>query len=206
MITFRYAPLVTLVLILALIPTVIHSYLGLVAADGRQVKNIPTELVGAHARATQRSSNWGEDTFNCFDWFERIYHDPQGNAARLFVGRSYDHKSLYHHPELTLSYGNDFNLKQRVLLAGSPEIPLKLLSHKAKPGIAAYALLSEDQFIDDPIRHQIKSSLKALIKPRQALTLFYVAQANVDQATSFDQTLAARTLRQAIAEFRKQTD
>ena len=44
MISARYALPVALVLMLALIPTVIHSYLGMKTDDGLSVKNIKPEL------------------------------------------------------------------------------------------------------------------------------------------------------------------
>lgn len=203
MISFRFARYVAIMLGVALIPTVIHSYLGLRATDGRSVKNINTEISGYISQPTKRNTNWGEITFDCFDWFERTYRDPKGNLVRLFVGRSYDHKRLYHHPELALSYGENFNLKQQISLPGSPEIPVKLLSNRTNPGIVAYTLLFENRFIDNPIGHQIKNSLSLLISPGKPITLFYVAQANINPSTPFIETPAALILQHAIDDFRK---
>lgn len=203
MISLRYAHYVAITLGIALIPTIIHSYLALTLADGRQVRNIDPEFSSYSSRPTKRQPNWGEVTFSCFDWLERIYLDSNGHQVRLFVGRSYDHKSLYHHPELALSYGEDFKLKQRVQLSGSPGIPVILLRKQTRPGIAAYALLYEDQFIEHPISHQIKHSLNQLLNPRKPLTLFYVSQPNVDRAIAFNETASAQVLRYAIEAFRK---
>lgn len=203
MISLRYAWIVAIILALALIPTVIHSYLGLKASDGRQVKNIDTKLSGYTSRPTQRNANWGETIFNCFDWTERIYSDLSENKVRLFAGRSYDHKSLYHHPELTLSYGKNFTIKQQVSLSGPVEIPVKLLRYRDKIGLAAYALLYEDEFIGNPIKHQIKNSLNLLINAHKPITLFYVAQTDAAPATPFSDTPAAKILQQAIEDFRK---
>src|SRR5664280_2539690 len=102
MISARYALPVAFVLMLALIPTVIHSYLGLKTDDGLSVKNIKPVLDNFYSIPTNRQPGWGEVTFGSEDWIERIYTDEQGKSLRLFVGRSYDHKRLYHHPELAL--------------------------------------------------------------------------------------------------------
>ena len=125
MISARYALPVALVLMLALIPTVIHSYLNLKSDDGLSVKNIKSALDNFNSTPTNRQPGWGEDTFGCEDWIERIYTDEQGKSLRLFVGRSYDHKRLYHHPELALSYAKDLRGEGQIRLPG--QLPVTIL-------------------------------------------------------------------------------
>jgi hypothetical protein len=201
MISARYALPVSLVLMLALIPTVIHSYLGLKTDDGLSVKKIKPELGNYNSEPTNRQPGWGEETFGSVDWIERAYTDEQGKTLRLFVGRSYDHKRLYHHPELALSYAKDLRSEGRIRLHGQPEIPVNLLRNEMRPNMAAFALLYDGKFIDNPISHQIRDSLKQLISARKPMTLFYIADDNAPKNTAFIQSPAASLLNKAIKDF-----
>jgi len=204
MISSRYALPVSLVLMLALIPTVIHSYLGLKTDDGLSVKKIKFELGNFNSEPTNRQPGWGEETFGSVDWIERAYTDEQGKTLRLFVGRSYDHKRLYHHPELALSYAKDLRSEGRIRLHGQPEIPVNLLRNEMRPNMAAFALLYDGKFIDNPISHQIRDSLKQLISARKPMTLFYIADDNAPKNTAFIQSPAASLLNKAIKDFMAQ--
>ena len=204
MISSRYALPVSLVLMLALIPTVIHSYLGLKTDDRLSVKKIKPELGNYNSEPTNRQPGWGEETFGSVDWIERAYTDEQGKTLRLFVGRSYDHKRLYHHPELALSYAKDLRSEGRIRLHGQPEIPVNLLRNEMRPNMAAFALLYDGKFIDNPISHQIRDSLKQLISARKPMTLFYIADDNAPKNTAFIQSPAASLLNKAIKDFMAQ--
>jgi hypothetical protein len=204
MISSRYALPVALVLTLALIPTVIHSYLGLKADDGLSVKNISSVLDNFNSTPTNRLPGWGEETFGSEDWVERTYTDEHGKSLRLFVGRSYDHKRLYHHPELALSYAKDLRSAGQIRLPGQPEIPVNVLRNEMHPNMAAYALLYDGKFIDNPIAHQIRDSLKQLISARKPMTLFYIADDNEQKNTEFIQSPAASLLNKAIKDFMAQ--
>jgi len=204
MISARYALPVSLVLMLALIPTVIHSYLGLKTDDGLSVKKIKPELGNFNSEPTNRQPGWGEETFGSVDWIERAYTDEQGKTLRLFVGRSYDHKRLYHHPELALSYAKDLRSEGQIHLSGQPEIPVNLLHNDMRPNMAAFVLLYDGKFIDNPISHQIRDSLKQLISARKPMTLFYIADDNAPKNTTFLQSPAASLLNKAIKDFMAQ--
>jgi len=200
----RYALPVALVLMLALIPTVIHVYLGLKTDDGLSANKIKSKLDNFNSEPTKRQPGWGEDTFGSEDWIERFYTDGQGKTLRLFVGRSYDHKRLYHHPELALSYAKDLRSEGQIRLPGQPEIPVNLLRNDMRPNMAAFVLLYDGKFISNPISHQIQDSLKQLISARKPMTLFYIADDNAPKNTAFIQSSAASLLNKAIKDFMTQ--
>jgi len=204
MISARYALPVSLVLMLALIPTVIHSYLGLKTDDGLATQNIKARLDDFNSVSTNRQPGWGEVTFGSEDWIERTYTNEQGKSLRLFVGRSFDHKRLYHHPELALSYAKDLRSEGQIHLPGQPEIPVNLLHNDMRPNMAAFVLLYDGKFIDNPISHQIRDSLKQLISARKPMTLFYIADDNAPKNTTFLQSPAASLLNKAIKDFMAQ--
>jgi hypothetical protein len=201
MISARYVLTVALILTLALIPTVIHNYLGLKTDDGLSVTNINTFLDNFNSIPTNRNSAWGKETFGSEDWIERIYIDEKGKSLRLFVGRSYDHKRLYHHPELALSYAKDLRSVGQLGLPGQPEIPVNLLRNETRPNMAAFVLLYDGEFINNPILHQIKDSLKQLVSSRKPITLFYIVDDNEPENSVFTQSPAASLLNKAIKDF-----
>ena len=201
MMSTRQALPVIILIMSALIPTIIHSYLNLKTDDNLSTRQISQVLGSYVSKPTQRKAEWGEDTFACYDWIERIYTNQQGKSVRLFVGRSYDHKRLYHHPELALSYGKDLRMIGEIKYSEQPNIPVKLLANETKPVIAAYALIYDKQFVENAITYQLMSSIVQLITPRKPMTLFYVEEENTPEKSIFTETDAAFILEKAIKDF-----
>ena len=205
MISTRYTTLVIILLALALIPTTIHSYIGATINDGKSAQNIPLTLNNFTSTPAKRNTQWGEDIFGSTDWFERNYQDNQHTKVRLFVARAYDHKRLYHHPELALSYAQNLGKKEILQLPGHPEIPVHVLNKEDHSMRVAYILLYDEQFIKDPITHQISTSLNLLVNARKPMTIFYASQSGPSANIEFDQSAVADLLSQAIESFQAQT-
>ena len=73
MFSHRYALPVVLLLAVALVPTVIHSYMQARNDDGRSAKDIPTTLAGIKSKPyTRHNDAWVMDMFASDDWIERI--------------------------------------------------------------------------------------------------------------------------------------
>ena len=201
----RYAIPVAILVSLALIPTVIHNYLGLTAGDTLSVNRIQTVLDNFSGEPSQRKQGWAEDAFGSYDWFERFYRDEHGKPLRLFVGQSFDHKRLYHHPDLALSYAKDMRGNGMVWLNdGKDEIPVHLLKNETRPFIVGYVLLYDGKFVANPIAHQLQDSISLLVSPRKPMTLFYVADENAASGVAFADSSAATLLKKAIASFKAQ--
>lgn len=201
MIAARYAIPVALMLMLALVPTVIHSYLNLTEEDGRSISNINSRLGNFTSTDTSRKAGWVKEIFDTDDWLERTYTSPEGKSLRLFVARSFDHKRLYHHPELALSYGKDLRGRGQIRLPGQVEIPVNLLHHEKQANMAAFVLFYDGHFIDNPISHQFKDALEQLVSARKPLTLFYVMDDNAADDIPFEKGPAADLLQKAINDF-----
>lgn len=170
MISPRYLPVVALCLALAAIPTVIHGYVGWTSVDGRRVSTLPQTLAGMQGIQTRRTAGYVEEAYGTTEFIERDY----GSSLTLFVARSFDAKGLYHHPENGVAHGDGYD---RVVVIRSPERPdiprFVLQNHRDR--YSTYALLyAEDTFIDNPVRFQLEHALRLLVRPRQALTLFFV--------------------------------
>ncbi len=205
MISSRYALPVIVLLGLALVPTVIHSYLQAREADGRPTANIPTTLAGMSSQPyTRHNAQWVKGMFDSEDWIERIYKKENGDKIRLFVARSYDHKHLYHHPELGLSHGGNLSSEGVVELPGESKIPVYLLRNSSAKRVAAYVLLYDGRYIQNPVKHQIGESLTLLVNPRRPMTLFYIAAAGSSAIDRFANTSSAQLLTAAIHSFMAQ--
>ncbi len=202
MISSRYAIPVILLLFLALIPTLIHTYAGAELDDGKSVAVVEKGLNGFISEPYGRHrQEWVDEMFKSQDWFERVYTHPGKNDVRLFVARSYDHKRLYHHPELGLSYGSNLEQQGTVRLTGGQDIPVHLYNQVDGLGFAGYVLLYDDEFVEDPISHQIKNTLALLVSARKPLTLFYISGSYEKPGVDFRETPAAAILAAAIQDF-----
>ncbi|MFC1630592.1 hypothetical protein ACFL2N_01490 [Pseudomonadota bacterium] len=203
MISSRYVIPVSLLLILALLPTIIHSYLGSEYDDGRSVQTIPRALAGFSSEPYLRHKDqWVKSLYGSEDWIERIYKNDNGEKIRLFAARSYDYKKLYHHPELGLSHGSNLNEEGIVMLQGDPEIPVFVLRNNNGHGIVAYALLHEGKFVEEPVSHQINGAFVQIFSPMKAMTLFYVSDTTTPAAEKFIRTPTASLLASAIQSFK----
>jgi hypothetical protein len=175
MISHRFIPVVCLLLAAALVPTIIHSYSGAAHDDRRTTAAIPAVLVGHDSAPSDRAATWGKRRFDSDDWTERMYRDVAGQEFRLTVVRSYDPKSVYHHPELAVAYRTSFVGEEVIRMAERPEIPVHVL--KPGPGVGAsamYVLHYDTRFVDNPIAFQIRAAGELLFSKRRPMTLFFL--------------------------------
>src|SRR5688572_16296688 len=136
----RYAPAICGALLLALVPTIIHSYAGVVANDGLTTKAIPATLGQYQSAPTRRSADWGERHFDSHDWLERQYSSGDDKVV-LTVVRSYDLKALYHHPELAVAYHfANFGQSRTTAFAAQPDMPVHVLSGGDSGAVGLYVL------------------------------------------------------------------
>ena len=117
------------------------------------------------------------------------------------AARSYDLKRLYHHPEIGVLRGVDFRERNIGSLNGISDVPVHVLKSGAGKGMAAYVLLYDGQFIENPMWLQILSSFKLLYCPRKPMTLFMVYDSIAGHEDKPEQWLAARVLESAVDSF-----
>jgi hypothetical protein len=204
MISPRYALAICVLVAMALVPTLIHSYSTDVASDGLLTSAIPRTLVGYGSTATSRHETWGQRRFESTDWTERAYR-AQGDEVVLTVVRSFDHKSLYHHPELAVAYSSGFAGLQTTRVPDRPEIPVMVLSPGAgSRARAMYVLHSAGRFIEDPVLFQIRTATELLVARRKPMTLFFVLDPSAPENQRLDTLPALRILFAAIDSFFQQ--
>lgn len=176
MIAHRYIPVLCVLLAGALVPTFIHSYSDDLPQDGRTAAGISTGLAGLTSTPTTRNATWGQRRFDSEDWIERNYTNGT-RTVRLTVVRSYDPKSVYHHPELAIVDSASFSGVQATRVPGRPDLPIHVLT--PAPGQnagAAYALHYGERFVEDPILFQIRTAGELLVGRRQAMTIFFALE------------------------------
>jgi len=204
MISTRYSTPVAILLALALIPTIIHTYINNADIDGKSVDNISTILGNFISTPSKRNAQWGKSVFNSEDWFERIYQNKENEKVRLFIARSFDLKALYHHPELALSYAQNLNNKTISTLSKKPEIPVHILKNDDSSIIVAYVLMHNDTFIQDPIKYQLSESFRLLVSQKKPMILFYTSQTALPNYSKLNLKTSTTLLSLAIQAFRSQ--
>ena len=201
MMSARYAPAICAVMLLALVPTIIHSYAGVVVADSLSTRSIPERLGDYGSVPTRRSADWGERRFEAFDWFEREYVSPPDTVV-LTVVRSYDLKALYHHPELAVAYHfANYSTASVGTIDGHPEMPVHVLSNTEGGAAGLYVLHYDGRFITDPIRFQLRTAGELLFSGRKAMTLLFVRDDSVPAGRNPLGLPAAQLLLDAVRHF-----
>jgi hypothetical protein len=176
MIAHRYVPVIAVSIALALVPTLIHSYSDSRPQDGRTAAAISPSLAGYSSVPAPRSATWGKRRFDSDDWMDRAYR-AGARTVRLTVVRSYDPKSLYHHPELAIADGASFSGVRVTRAAGRPDVPVHVLTPaQGVNAAAAYVLHYRDRFVEDPILFQLRTAGELLVTPRQAMTIFFALE------------------------------
>jgi hypothetical protein len=203
MLTTRFAPAVLVLLALAAVPTVIHSYLDSAAPDGRTTSAIPARLADENGTPTKRRASWGEDRLASSDWFERSY--ARSPEVKLAVARSFDAKKVYHHPELAIDYGPSYERATTIRLPQRPDVPVYVLrgGQSNSRRLALYTLHYDDGYVEDPIRFQLRASFTALFSNRKPMTIFFAAQ-DLPPGGDVETSKAARLLLAAMEAFEKQ--
>lgn len=173
MISPRYATAISVLVALALVPTVIHSYANVLVADQLSTSAIPSMLTGYTSAPSGRDAGWGARRFEATDWIERRYSSTSDEVL-LTVLRSYDLKALYHHPELDIAYGTTFLRQETRTFARHPDIPIHVLYTDTERGsIALYALHYDGNFVSDPLLFQLRTATDLLFSGRKPMTLIF---------------------------------
>lgn len=205
MISTRYGILVSVLLGLALVPTVIHNYVEATTSDGMAAESISGTLGEFHSKPTARRDAWVKETYASGDWIERLYQASGGESVRLFVARSYDLKKLYHHPEIGVLRGFDVVNGGVGRLPELDRAPVHLLRSRTGRGLGAYALLYEGELVANPVILQLQTAWKLLFSARKPMTLFLVYDENSPRdAVHFDTLPAGQILQKAIVSFLSQ--
>lgn len=201
MISSRFSIPVALLLAIALVPTVIHNYIGAEQKDDLSTANISAQFDGYRSKPSDRRPGFGNDVFDSFDWTEKNYTASNGEIVTLFVARSFDLKKLYHHPEIAIIRGTDVEARGIERLKNVNNIPLRVLAAREGKGLAAYSLLYDGEFIENPITFQLTTAIAQLFSARKPMTLFFAYQPSAIATTPIAGSALEQVLTQALQDF-----
>ena len=201
MISPRFGVWACLVIAAALVPTVIHSYIGVVVRDDLRTANVPSTLAGYTSVPTASDAGWGRRRFDSDDWFDRLYTMGQ-NQVQLTVVRSYDLKRLYHHPENDLARGVGLFVHEVITLPGLADVPVHLLRTDTESEASAmYALHYDGGFVQDPLWFQVGLAGQLLFSGRRPMTLMFARDLRGSKGATPDTYPSARVLKAAVDAF-----
>ena len=203
MISPRYGVAASVILALALVPTIIHSYVRMVVTDGLTAASIPANLRGFRSTPSPRDAGWGKRRFESDDWFERTYRGAStGDEVLLTVLRSYDLKRLYHHPELDVAYGAGYLTHDIVRVSDLPGVPVHVLDTATEAhGTALYVLHYDGGFVQDPLWLQARVAGQLLFSGRKPMTLIFARDVRGQKGATPDTYPSAKVLAQAVQHF-----
>ena len=203
MISTRRAVAAIVILLLAAVPTIVHTYMHWTVNDGWRASKVPVVLSGLTSSPQQHNSpTWGLRRFTTDDWIDRRYGADDG--IRLTVVRTFDLKTVFHHPELAISYPESSldSGKAWVTPDGDPVFVLRGIDQNRD--LVIYALLANGAFVRNPYLHQVRLAAEMLVRGRQAMTLVYV-QDRTPPSGPLEQQPALALLREAVASLRAES-
>lgn len=171
----RYATPVLIALALALVPTVVNSYIGRTVTETPELRAaLPEVLGGVTSTPTSRKATTIKREFASEDWVEREFVETSGRRSVVLAVRSYDMKRLYHHPELAVSEVDyEREVSERVDGPGGA-LDVHVLRSDTGDSVAAYALLFKGRTIGNPYLFQVMQAPELLLFGQRPLTLVFV--------------------------------
>jgi len=196
----RFLPAVLVAIAIALVPTVLHSYLGVKVDDGRHTATIPPYLDGYAGYPSDKDAGWGQRWLASHDWIERRYASGPDQVL-LTVVRSYDWKGLYHHPELAVARGVGLR-EEGVYPVGESKLPVHVLrpERNGAPG-AVYLLHYDDAYVDNPTRFQLAKAGELLFRGPKPLTLVFARDLTAPLRGDLEGLPSTRVLVAAMQQF-----
>jgi hypothetical protein len=139
---------------------------------------------------------------------EREYRN-RDDLVRLTIVRSYDLKSLYHHPELAVAYGSTFGSSfgsSEVMRFGTrAEVPVHLLRPTAGArAMGLYVLEYDGEYVDNPLWFQARTAGRLLVSRRKAMTLFFAHDLAVPDDADIEHLPALQLIFAALDSFSTQ--
>ena len=146
----RYLTPTLVLLLLALVPTIVNSYVGRRLVETPALADaLPTTLDGRSSSPTRRKATTIKREFASQDWVERAYTTGGEYPLTVLAVRSYDMKRLYHHPELAVTE-HEYE-PARLIQVPSADGPVNVhVLPGMQQSLAAYALIYRGETVASP--------------------------------------------------------
>lgn len=197
----RYATPVLVLLALALVPTVVNSYVGRKVVESPALREaLPEVLDGSASQPTTRRASNIKKEFDSEDWVERAYMDAGGRRSVVLAVRSYDMKRLYHHPELAVTQGQYERERVIAVPSAGGALDVHVLEGEDGNGLVAYALLYKGRTVANPLALQIRAVPELLLTGRRPMTLLFAEEVDYRPgATPLERSGAVRHVVAAVS-------
>ena len=177
--SLRYVRPLGLVLALASVPVLVHSYIGVAAESCAD----PEALLSG-VEATQPSASRAEflrSEMHASAFAETLVAGSQeGSGFRSLVLRSWDPKRLYHRPAQRLLKGSVVKgTHWEGLDSDDGKLPIQVVDYEdliisGHAPVAAYLLVYAGEPVSNPYLAQLRSSLRQLVFGKQPMPLYFV--------------------------------
>lgn len=204
MIATTYTRSVIVLLCLAGLPTLRQVTVGAELDDGLRAVAVPMRLAGVDGAPTTRQPSWVERRFASTDFIERTY-----GTTRLFVVRSFDFTSLYHHPELAVTYRTGAVYDGvKVLGEGQSRVPVHFVRPSSGArGFGGYVLLyGRQRLVERPYWFHVALTGELLLRRRAPMTLFFVYDDSAPPDATAEDAACIPLLLEAVRAFQAHTD
>lgn len=194
----RYVTSTLVLLLLALVPTIVNSYVGRQVVESPRLADvIPATLDGRSSTPTQRKASTIRREFASEDWVERAYASGGQSPVTVLAVRSYDMKRVYHHPELAVT--DREYATARLVQVESPAGPVDVhVLPGMTSGQAAYALVYRGRTVGSPYLFQIRVAPELLLTGQRPLTLLFAEDPAADASAAPDQSPAVQAVVAAV--------
>ena len=188
----RYAPHMTALLLVAAIPVMVHSY-----ADVRRDECADPFRLAASTRRSdgaQQRDTFMKKRFGAFQWKEGQLRAKAGlPPVSWAVIRTYDAKTIYYRIATRLLGGQpDAEALEWVDAAGE-RLPIRRLRYDPDPGsraavVAAYLLVYDGRPVANPYLNQLLSAPRRIFSGSLPMTVFFASsRATLERTESVEQ-------------------
>jgi hypothetical protein len=201
MISDRWVGAIMALVVAALVPTVLHSYVDWRVDNDRPATEVPLQLDEFAGVSQDAGRSWLRDGFAAIDWIHREYTAPGAIPVSLLVARSFDAKRLFHHPEKAVPYARFTEPVGVVQIASNGRyFPVHLLRGESG-AVAAYCLVYDGDFVASSLLFQFRLARQALVQPRKPMTLLFAYDSSRKKARRTEQSPAVRLVVAATREY-----
>ncbi len=177
----RYVPHMAVMILVAMVPIVVHSYLDLRSDECAD----PVRLAASSSWRHQKERDaFMRERLGAHQWKEgRLPAEPGEPSIHYTIARSYDAKRLYYRIERRLLVAEPDLQKIIKVQANSEQLPIRTLRFHPKPGsagaaVAAYLLVYDGRPVGNPYVNQLLAAPLRMLTGRLPMTAFF-ASSNV---------------------------
>jgi len=195
----RYLTPTLVVLLLALVPTIVNSYVGRRLVETPALTEaLPSTLDGRSSSPTRRKATTIKREFASDDWVERAYATGGEHPITVLAVRSYDMKRLYHHPELAVTE-HEYEAARLIQVPGAGGSVNVHVLPGMQQSLAAYALIYRGETVASPYVFQLRVAPELLLTGQRPLTLVFAEDPSGTGAGTLEQSPVVRAVVSAVA-------